>query len=209
MFASLLVSAWLAAKTVPAFVQRWQAAYHGAPVKRDAAFSHALSDAALARTRAVVRYEAAYVPISYPNGDVPADTGVCSDEVIRSYRALGVDLQQDVHRDMAAAFEAYPKLWGLARPDPNIDHRRVPNLMTFFSRHGATLPVTGDPRDYAPGDLVVWVLSNGLLHIGVVVEPRSADGLRPLIVHNIGEGPKLEDAFDVGTRVAHFRYEKP
>src|SRR5215210_1125968 len=119
-------------------------------------FLDRLSDAAVERTSHEVRYDPTYFRIAYPNGDVPAEVGVCTDEVIRSYRALGVDLQREVHEDMAANFSAYPRTWGLKKTDSNIDHRRVPNLMVFFERHGASLPVTQDARDYKPGDVVTW-----------------------------------------------------
>lgn len=124
---------------------------------------------------------------------MPDSIGVCTDVVIRSYRAPGIDLQQRVHEDMKRAFAAYPKHWGLAAPDPNIDHRRVPNLQRFLERQGAALPVTRDPAGYRPGDLVTWMLPGHLPHIGIVVDRRSDDGARPLLVHNIGAGPRLED----------------
>lgn len=193
-----------------AFLDAWSASYRPAPnAARTTAFGQRLSAAALARTDARVRYVPAYVKMDYPGGDAPADTGVCSDEVIRVYRALGVDLQRLVHEDMQAARGAYPNLWGAQGTDTNIDHRRVPNLMVFFARHGLSLPVTQNADDYQPGDVVVWVLSNGLLHTGMLVAPQSPDRKRHLVVHNIGEGPKLEDALWVGKVVAHFRYEAP
>lgn len=166
-----------------------------------------LADAALERTRHSVRYDGAYVAIAYPNGDVPADTGVCTDVVIRSYRALGIDLQQRVHEDMQAHFARYPsqRLWGLQRPDKNIDHRRVPNLQTFFSRHGQSLPVSTHPEKFLPGDLVTWILPGNLPHIGIVSAQRAANG-RPLIVHNIGRGPVLEDMLFDFELTGHYRY---
>lgn len=171
-----------------------------------AATSEALVAAALERTRHKVVYDPAYRTIAYPMGDVPASTGVCTDEVIRAYRALGIDLQQLVHEDMRAAFRAYPKQWGLERPDSNIDHRRVPNLRVFFTRHGRSLPVTARGEDYAPGDLVTWNLPGNLPHIGMVTDRRSADGARPLIVHNIGAGPRLEDMLFDYEITGHYRY---
>ncbi|MDH3264004.1 MAG: DUF1287 domain-containing protein [Paracoccaceae bacterium] len=163
--------------------------------------------AAIERTRHVVAYDGAYRRIAYPGGDVAADRGVCSDVVIRAYRAgLGVDLQQRVHEDMERAFRRYPAIWGLARPDRNIDHRRVPNLEVFFARHGQSLPVSRDPGNYRPGDLVTWRLGGVLPHIGIVTDRRTADGRRPLIAHNIGRGPRLEDIlFDLPIH-GHFRY---
>src|ERR1700739_298859 len=157
-------------------------------------FLRKLSDAAIERTHHVVRYEPAYVRIPYPGGDVPADTGVCTDEVIRSYRALGIDLQKEVHEDMQAHFWDYPNhvRWMAMHTDTNIDHRRVPNLMVFFGRKGETLPISTNGADYAPGDLVTWDLGGGVPHIGIAVDRKSASG-RSMIVHHIGQGPKLED----------------
>lgn len=165
-----------------------------------------LVEAALARTLHRVRYDGRYRRIDYPGGDVPDGIGVCTDVVIRSYRALGVDLQKAVHEDMASGFSSYPRLWGLDRPDPNIDHRRVPNLREFFRRQGAALEVSRDPARYQPGDLVTWVLRGNLPHIGIVTDRRSADGRRPLIVHNIGAGPELEDMLLSFPITGHYRY---
>jgi hypothetical protein len=152
-----------------------------------------LATAALERTKARVTYDPAYVAIAYPMGDVREDRGVCADVIVRAYRKLGLDLQQAVHEDMRTAFSAYPKIWGLSAPDANIDHRRVANLKTFFKRAGAERAISLLGSDYMPGDVVTWELAPGRHHIGVVTEKRSSDGLRPLIVHNIGAGPKLED----------------
>ncbi len=168
-------------------------ALQASPVGPGTAFVERVVSAARAQTGTRVRYDGSYRRIPYPGGDVPADVGVCTDVVIRAFRAVGVDLQRLVHEDMARAFEAYPKTWGLARPDRNIDHRRVPNLQVFLRRRGAALPATEDPRDYRPGDLVTWMLPGNLPHIGIVVDRSSPDGRRPLIVHNIGNGPELED----------------
>ncbi len=166
-----------------------------------------LSAAALERTSHPVLYDAAYRVIAYPMGDVPADRGVCADEIIRAYRSLGIDLQRLVHEDMRAHFSAYPRLWGLAGPDPNIDHRRVPNLERFFARHGRTLTLGTSPGEYRPGDLVTWRLGGTLPHIGIVTDRRSEDGARPLIVHNIGAGPKLEDVLFAFPLFGHYRYD--
>lgn len=163
-------------------------------------------DAAMEQTKQVVRYDGSYIRIPYPGGDVPADQGVCTDVVIRAYRAAGIDLQKEVHEDMRRAFGSYPRSWGLSRPDTNIDHRRVPNLRTFFRRSGASIPATRDPDAYRPGDLVTWALTSGMPHIGVVVEKRSADGRRHLVVHNIGAGPQLEDVLFAWTVTGHYRY---
>ncbi|MCO7225155.1 DUF1287 domain-containing protein [Pleionea sp. CnH1-48] len=170
--------------------------------------SQSLVKAALARTHQQVTYDGRYLSIPYPNGDVPANIGVCTDVVIRSYRQLGIDLQQKVHEDMKANFKHYPskRIWGLTRPDSNIDHRRVPNLRTFFSRHGQSLAVSQQAASYQPGDLVTWMLPGNLPHIGIVTNQRSSDGLRPLIVHNIGAGPKLDDMLFDYKITGHYRY---
>ncbi|MGD9547880.1 MAG: DUF1287 domain-containing protein [Candidatus Krumholzibacteriia bacterium] len=162
--------------------------------------------AAVERTAHQVRYDGSYRRLAYPGGDVPDSLGVCTDLVIRSYRALGVDLQRLVHEDMIRDFDAYPAQWGLDRPDHNIDHRRVPNLQAFFRRAGAERAATRDPADYLPGDLVTWMLPGNLPHIGIVTDRRSPDGLRPLIVHNIGRGPRLEDCLISFTVTGHYRY---
>jgi len=172
-------------------------------------FAGGLVAAAMARTRQDVRYDGSYRSIAYPGGDVPADVGVCTDVVIRTYRAVGVDLQQAVHEDMSTAFADYPALWGLRRPDSNIDHRRVPNLGTFFERQGAALAVTGDADDYHAGDLVTWMLPGNLPHIGIVVSARSTGGERALVVHNIGAGPELEDVLFGFPVTGHYRYAGP
>lgn len=173
----------------------------------DPAFAAALTHAALERTNHRVRYDGSYRAISYPNGDVPKDVGVCSDVVIRSYRAVGIDLQRALHEDMRVNFARYPKKWGLLRPDPNIDHRRVPNLQIFFSRHGLALPVSDKPEAYKSGDIVTWNLRRrgDLPHIGIVSDRTAADGT-PLIVHNIGQGPKLENILFAYTITGHYRY---
>jgi hypothetical protein len=142
----------------------------------------------------------------YPGGDVPVDVGVYTDLVIRAYRRLGIDLQKEVHEEMRGDFAAFPKLWRLSRPDSNIDHQRVPNLQRFFERRGVALPVSHNPDDYRPGDLVPWMLPGNLRHIGIVVDRHSADGERPLIVHNIGAGPELEDGLFGFPVTEHYRY---
>src|ERR1700758_5408075 len=158
-------------------------------------FTKRLVAAAVERTQHPVHYVSDYVRIPYPNGDVPADTGVCTAEIIRSYRAVGVDLQKEVHEDMQQNFAAYPtqRRWLLGHPDANIDHRRVPNLMVFFQRKGASLSITDRAEDYAPGDLVTWDLGRGVPHIGIVVDQKDRWSGRHMIVHNIGGGPKMED----------------
>ncbi|CAB1062209.1 Uncharacterized protein YijF [Olavius sp. associated proteobacterium Delta 1] len=169
-------------------------------------FSKKLSQAAIERTQHVVRYDGKYRKISYPNGDVPDHLGVCTDVVIRSYRKLGIDLQKDVHEDMKENFNKYPKLWGLSKPDPNIDHRRVPNLQTLFKRKGTSLPVTKNPNDFVAGDIVSWMLPGNLPHIGIVIDSRSGDDNKPHIVHNIGSGPVIEDILFDYQITGHYRY---
>lgn len=166
-----------------------------------------LNAAALLRTQSQVRYDGRYVKIAYPNGDVPANIGVCTDVVVRAYRKLGIDLQQLVHEDMKHHFSRYPskRIWGLTRPDTNIDHRRVPNLRAFFKRNGKSLPVTKQAKNYLAGDLVTWTLPNNLPHIGIVTNKIAASGA-PKIVHNIGQGPKLEDILFAYPITGHYRY---
>lgn len=174
-------------------------------------FLRKFSAAAIERTQHVVRYDPAYVPIPYPGGDVPAGTGVCTDEIIRSYRALGIDLQKEVHEDMVANLSAYPKKWRWLRqtPDSNIDHRRVPNLRVFFSRKGEVLPITNRADDDAPGDLVTWELGGGATHIGIVVDRKTMFTRRYMIEHNIGAGPKIEDVLFDWEITGHYRYFGP
>jgi uncharacterized protein YijF (DUF1287 family) len=172
-------------------------------------FLQDLSAAAIQRTQRSVRYDPAYVRIPYPGGDVPSDTGVCTDEVVRAYRTVGVDLQKEVHEDMLKNFAAYPHGWQVSHPDSNIDHRRVPNLRVFFSRHGTALAVTGHVNDYRPGDLVTWDLGAGVPHIGIVVDRRSAESGRYMIVHNIGAGPRMEDVLFHWKITGHYRYFGP
>jgi uncharacterized protein YijF (DUF1287 family) len=164
--------------------------------------------AAHERTTHSIRYDGAYVRIPYPNGDVPADTGVCTDEIIRIYRAVGIDLQKLVHEDMQQDRAAYPTYWRTTATttDANIDHRRVPNLMVFFARKGKSLPITNRSKDYAPGDLVTWDLGGNVPHIGIVVETKSPQSGRYLIVHNIGRGPKMEDVLFNWKITGHYRY---
>ena len=151
-------------------------------------------------------YNGAYYEIDYPNGDVPANIGVCTDLVIRSYRAVGIDLQEAVHQDMAQHFIHYPKMWRLTKPDTNIDHRRVPNLMTYFNRAGSSLAITTNKEDYLPGNVVAWDLGKGLTHIGIVSSKKSPKTGNPLIVHNIGSGPQINDMLFNYTIIGHFRH---
>ncbi|NDV47687.1 DUF1287 domain-containing protein [Paludibacter sp. 221] len=167
-----------------------------------------LSDAAMELTRQRVTYDPSYFTIPYPNGDVPADKGVCTDVVVRAYRKLGIDLQKEVHEDMKANFDKYPKIWGLKHPDKNIDHRRVPNLMTYFSRYGEVKSISDNPDDYQPGDIVCWNLGGAVTHIGIVANKRSADNIRYCIVHNIGAGQVSEDCLFDYKIIGHYRFKK-
>lgn len=161
--------------------------------------------AAVAQTRSKIVYDGSYRRIPYPGGDVPETIGVCTDLVIRAYRRVGVDLQVRVHEDMKRGFKVYPQLWGLSKPDPSIDHRRVPNLQTLFRRAGAELPTSSDLRAYRAGDLVTWMLPGDIPHIGVVTDEKSATGT-PLVVHNIGRGPEIEDILFRYPITGHYRY---
>ncbi len=169
-------------------------------------FYHRLADSALVLSYQSVTYDPSYFSIPYPNGDVPADKGVCTDVIIRAYRKVGIDLQQLVHEDMTAHFSSYPQKWGLRRPDPNIDHRRVPNLMTFFERQGASRIISTCAEDYLPGDVVCWNLKGGMTHMGLITHQLSSDGERHLVIHNIGRGQVVEDClFDVKI-IGHYRF---
>lgn len=166
-----------------------------------------LVKAAQAQVGVTVNYDPAYIVLAYPNGDVPRETGVCTDVVVRAFRdGASLDLQKEVHEDMTANFAKYPKKWGLKKADKNIDHRRVPNLMTFLARRGKSLPVTDQPADYAPGDIVSWNLGGGLPHIGLVSSVWSADTGRYKIVHNIGGGAQIEDRLFEWAITGHYRY---
>jgi uncharacterized protein YijF (DUF1287 family) len=165
--------------------------------------------AANERTTHEVEYDPTYFKLDYPNGDVPADKGVCTDEVIRSYRALGIDLQKEVHEDMQANFSRYPTKFNLKTTDTNIDHRRVPNLRVFFERKGKPLPITDAATDYRPGDIVTWDLNASQTHIGIVVDAPSATPGRYMIMHNIGQGPKIEDVLFAWKITGHYRYTGP
>lgn len=165
-----------------------------------------LSAAAMELTEQEVSYDGRYFSIPYPNGDVPSNKGVCTDVIIRSYRKLGIDLQKLVHEDMKANFSKYPNNWGLTKTDTNIDHRRVPNLMTFFSRFGTEKNITENSNNYVPGDIVAWDLGRGLTHIGIVVNEKSKDGKRHLIVHNIGAGQVVADCLFDFKIIGHYSF---
>ncbi|MCF8368668.1 MAG: DUF1287 domain-containing protein [Bacteroidales bacterium] len=170
-------------------------------------FFHRFADSALTLTKQNVHYDYSYFSIDYPNGDVAADKGVCTDVIIRAYRKVGIDLQKRVHEDMVANFEIYPDFWGLTKPDPNIDHRRVPNLMTFFGRYGNTKPTSMNAHDYIPGDIVCWDLGGGITHIGLVANKMSEDGRRQMIIHNIGNGQVLADCLFNFKIIGHYQFE--
>lgn len=172
----------------------------------DSEFAAMFVSAARERTQHFVRYSGAYRPIAYPMGDVPNNIGVCTDVLIRAYRKLGIDLQVLVHEDMRENFHLYPKIWGLTKPDTNIDHRRVPNLEVFFSRKGEKLAISHHGEDYKAGDIVSWRLSANQPHIGIVSDKQTSAGV-PYIIHNIGWGPREEDRLFAYTITGHFRFE--
>ena len=165
-----------------------------------------LIDGAVSQAGVTKSYDPSYVKLDYPGGDVPAETGVCSDVVVRAFRKAGIDLQKELHEDMSRAFSDYPRKWGLNSTDSNIDHRRVPNLMTYFSRQGKSLPLTNNADDYLPGDVVAWDLGGGFDHIGIVTDMWSESEKRCLIVHNIGAGTRVEDVLFSWTITGHYRY---
>jgi uncharacterized protein YijF (DUF1287 family) len=169
-------------------------------------FQKRLADSAFNLTKQNVVYDPSYFKLKYPNGDVPADRGVCTDVVIRAYRKMGIDLQQEVHEDMKANFKLYPNNWGLTSTDKNIDHRRVPNLMTFFKRKGVVLTISKKAEEYKPGALVCWDLGNGIKHIGIVSSVKSKDGKRYQIIHNIGAGQVLQDCLFDYKIIGHYTY---
>ncbi len=164
-----------------------------------------LVDASRTQIGVTLGYDPSYARLDYPGGDIPLERGVCTDVVIRAYRAIGVDLQEQVHVDMRAHFSSYPNNWGLTSTDRNIDHRRVPNLQRFFTRHGQSLPISSADADYLPGDLVSWRLPSGVPHIGIVTDRKGASGT-PLIVHNIGAGAQEEDVLHEFAITGHYRY---
>ena len=164
----------------------------------------ALVTAARQQVGVTLGYDPSYRRLSYPNGDVPLASGVCTDVLIRALRQQGLDLQQALHQDMRAHFSSYPKNWGLSRPDSNIDHRRVPNLMTWFKRQGWALPLSQDVARYRAGDIVTWDLGGGLSHIGIISDRRAGSGV-PLVLHNIGRGTQEEDILLRFSITGHYR----
>lgn len=171
-------------------------------------FHQQVSACAIELTKDSVEYDPSYFSIAYPNGDVPKGKGVCTDVIIRTYRKMGIDLQKEVHEDMKQNFSVYPKLWALTKTDTNIDHRRVPNLMTYFKRQRAEKTISLNPKDYLPGDIVAWNLGGGTTHIGIVVDQKSNDKKQNLIVHNIGQGQVVEDVLFAYKIIGHYRYKK-
>lgn len=164
-------------------------------------------ESAVEQTSVTKTYDPAYVVIPYPMGDVPMEKGVCTDVVVRAFRRAGVDLQKAVHEDMAGNFSAYPRKWNLPKPDANIDHRRVPNLQTFFTRRGKSLAITAEAENYQPGDVVAWDLDGkGMTHIGIVSNIYNETTKRYLIIHNIGGGTKTEDVIFDWKIIGHYRY---
>ena len=163
-------------------------------------------EAARQQVGVTTNYDPSYAKLKYPGGDVPLRTGVCSDVVVRTLRAVGIDLQKELHEDMGRNFSAYPQRWGLKAPDQNIDHRRVPNLMHYFERRyiwlqeKLTKPYVAV---YRPGDIVAWDLGGGVTHIGIVSDKKS--GETPLIIHNIGSGTKEEDILFNYQVIGHYR----
>ncbi len=175
------------------------------PPDTASAKAHQFASAAEEQVGVTVSYDASYAQLEYPGGDVPQDTGVCTDVVVRAMREMGVDLQVEVHEDMAAAFGEYPKTWGLSEPDPNIDHRRVPNLRVYFERRGKSLPVTSVAADYQPGDIVTWKMLGGSPHVGIVSEKQAPWESRFAIVHNAGRGTRVQDVLFAFTITGHYR----
>ena len=174
-------------------------------------FAKNLAAAALKRTEQEVEYDPGYYDIAYPGGDLPEGKGVSTDLIVRSYRALGVDLQQLVHEDMSAHFRLYPQLWERKGPDRNIDHRRVPNLQRYFSRFGKVLNKSHSLDDYEIGDVVTWSLPYGAAekagsHIVIVVPGPGARSGEKWVVHNIGSGPEWEDKLFDYEIEGHFRF---
>lgn len=177
------------------------------PIVNAKTFEEKLSNAAISIIDENIVYTPDYVSIKYPNGDVPAKTGVCSDVVIRAYRKLGIDLQKEVHEDMKANFSKYPTKWGLKKTDTNIDHRRVPNLEVFFERKGKKLTVSKNASDYKTGEMVTWMIGGKLPHIGIVTHKKSSNG-NPMIVHNVGGGQVAEDCLFSWEIVGHYLFKE-
>ena len=163
-------------------------------------------EAAVEQSKITTGYDSSYVGIDYPNGDVPPDTGVCSDVVVRAFRKVGLDLQKEVHEDMTRAWAEYPKKWGARGTDTNSDHRRVLNLNTYFTRQGKSQLISDNRADYLPGDVVAWELSDGVEHIGILTNVSTESDKHYLIVHNIGSGARIEDVLLAWKIIGHYRY---
>jgi uncharacterized protein len=170
-------------------------------------FATRLAKAAREQIGVTRSYDPAYVRLDYPMGDIDRASGVCTDVVIRAYRdAFDVDLQKLVHEDMKAAFSAYPKIWGLTRPDKNIDHRRVPNLERYFERHSGSLALPASLDGWQPGDLYTMRLGGRLPHIGIVSD-RLTEAGHPYVIHNIGGGTQEEDILGLYDDERRYRFE--
>ncbi len=167
-----------------------------------------IAAAAAAQVGVTTQYDPSYVALTYPEGDVPMERGVCADVVVRAFRSVGVDLQVEVHKDMLYHFTEYPNYWGLKKPDRNIDHRRVPNLMKFFERKGKSLSLKNEKSGYRPGDVVAWKLSNGLYHIGIIGLEKVPKQVRYFMIHNIGQGARKEDVLKAYTIIGHYRWDQ-
>ena len=166
--------------------------------------AEALIRAAEGQVGVTIIYDPAYVALDFPGGDVPPERGVCTDVLVRAFRAAhGIDLQAAVNADMKADFAAYPANWGLTRPDRNIDHRRVPNLARLMQRMGAELPLSSDPAAFLPGDIVTSLLPGNLPHVMIVTDRPGVEA--PMVVHNIGAGTRVEDRLFDHPLTGHFR----
>ena len=194
MIPSLLLMFVLGGPRVPSPAPATQIPHAGEGTR--APLNRRIVTAADAQVGVTTIYDPAYRILKYPGGDLPKERGVCADVIVRAFRAIGVDLQVEVHDDMTRPFDAYPRMWGLRKPDKNIDHRRVPNLMRYFQRKGKSIAIDGA---YEPGDVVAWRLPGGLYHIGIV----STGGL---MVHNIGAGAQREDVLRAFPIIGHYRW---
>jgi hypothetical protein len=183
-------------------VKETSPAFQATQLKANPTQTEKLIAAAIEQVGITTEYDPAYVKLAYPNGDVPLKTGVCADVIVRAFRPLGLDLQKELHEDMKLNFAKYPKKWGAKAPDTNIDHRRVPNLMTWFERKGKAIPLSSN--DYQPGDVVAWDLGGGLTHIGFVSDVKAEQNYK--IVHNIGAGTLIEDRLFEWKVIGHYRY---
>lgn len=206
LFSKLLI-ALLVLTTVP-FSQTATGQEITGITRPTSAWSSALINSAREQVGVTLLYDGSYQSLPFPGGDIPRLRGVCTDVVVRALRdAHGLDLQAKVNADMKANFAAYPKIWGLSRPDSNIDHRRVPNLQTYFKRRGAAVPITDIAADYLPGDVVSWMLPGNTPHIGIVTDLMNGDATHPMIVHNIGWGTRINDMLFDYKITGHYRID--